>query len=83
MKLYLVAIKDNAVDAFQPGVHVVRAKGEALRNFADAINDPNNKQLNQHAADFDLWILGELDDQTGLIETKPERLVRGTEVKQT
>lgn len=76
-----MAIKDNAVDAFQPGVHVVRAKGEALRNFSDAINDPNNKQLHQHAADFDLWILGELDDQDGTITSNPQRLVRGTEVK--
>lgn len=81
MKLLLIAIKDNAVDAYQPGVHVVRARGEALRNFADAINDPNNKQLHNHASDFDLYILGELDDQTGIIESKPERLARGTDVK--
>lgn len=81
MKFLLIAIKDNAVDAFQPGIHVVRAKGEAMRNFSDAINDPNNKQLHQHAEDFDLWILGELDDQDGTISGKPTRLTRGTDVK--
>lgn len=83
MKLFLAAIKDNAVDAFQPGVFVCRAKGEALRNFSDAINDPNNKQLHHHAADFDLYILGELDDTSGKIDSSPERLARGTDVKQT
>lgn len=84
MKLLLAAVKDNAVDAFQPGIHVVRAKGEALRNFSNAVNDPNpNNVINKHAQDFDLWILGELDDQTGQIDGKPERLARGTDVKNT
>lgn len=83
MKYILVAVKDLAVQAFQPGVHATRARGEALRNFTDAVNDPNNKQLHAHAQDFELWILGELDDETGVIESKPERLARGTDVKQS
>lgn len=83
MNLILVAVKDTAVDAFQPGIHVVRARGEALRNFTDAVNDNNNKALHQHATDFELWILGELDDNTGIITPKPERLARGTDVKQS
>lgn len=81
MKLFLIAVKDTAVDAFQPGVHVVRAKGEAMRNFTDAVNDQNNKQLYNHAEDFELWLLGELDDQDGSIVSKPERLARGQDVK--
>ena len=83
MNFILIAIKDTAVDAFQPGLHVVRARGEAMRNFSDAVNDQNNKQLNHHAEDFELWILGELDDQTGVITSKPERLARGQDVKNT
>lgn len=83
MNFYIVGIKDNAVENFQPGLHVVRAKGEAMRNFTDAVNDPNNKQLSNHAEDFELWILGELDDTTGIITSKPERLARGQDVKQT
>nr|AVQ10278.1 nonstructural protein [Gokushovirinae environmental samples] len=83
MNYFLIAVKDTAVDAFQPGVHCVRAKGEAMRNFTDLVNDPQSKQLHNHAADFELWIIGELDDQTGIITSKPERLARGTDVKNT
>lgn len=81
MILYIVAVKDAAVETFQPGLHVVRAKGEAMRNFADAVNDPNSKQLHNHAEDFELWLLGTLDDETGQITNKQERLARGKDVK--
>ena len=83
MKYVLVAIKDNAIEAFQP-INSVRARGEAMRAFQDAINDPNNKQLNAHPEDFDLYHVGDFDDQTGtLLAITPERIMRGTDAKKT
>lgn len=81
MELIIVGIKDNAVEVFQPAVHMVRARGEALRNFSDAINDPNNRQMHAHAEDFELWIIGTFDDKDGSIISRPERLARGQDVK--
>lgn len=81
MNLILIAVKDTAIDAFLPGIHSVRARGEALRNFTDTVNDPNAKQLHHHPEDFELWIVGTFDDQTGTITGTPERLARGKDVK--
>lgn len=83
MNFILIAVKDTAIEAYLPGIHSVRARGEALRNFTDTVNDPNAKQLHQHPEDFELWILGTLDDQTGVITSAPERLARGQDVKAT
>ena len=83
MKYILIAVRDRAVDAFQP-INCVRAEGEAIRGFQDAVNDPNNRQLNQHPEDFDLYVVGYFDDQTGtLLAITPERIMRGTDAKKT
>lgn len=78
--LHIIAVKDNATESFQ-SVHAVKAPGQATRDFADAINDPQNKQLYQHPEDFELWSLGQLNEETGLIEPKPQRLMRGQDAK--
>lgn len=77
----IIAIKDNAVQAFQP-LFNVRSEGEAIRNFMDVINDVNNRQLNKHPSDFDLYILGYFNDDTGQLEATPlpKLLVRGLDV---
>jgi hypothetical protein len=86
MRYLLVAVKDNAVEAFQP-VASVRARGEAIRSFQDAINNPQNIQLNSHPEDFDLYYIGDFDDQTGRITDDydggrlPVRLARGADYK--
>lgn len=77
---YIIALKDNATEAYQ-NVHAVRAPGQATRDFADAVNDPQNKQLHQHPEDFELWCLGELDESTGSIKSEPRRLMRGLDAK--
>lgn len=79
--LTIIAVKDNAMQTFQH-IATVRAKGEALRNFKDLINNPSNAQLHQHADDFDLYELGTFNDETGEITAKtPELLMRGKDVK--
>lgn len=79
MKTLIVSIKDNAVGAYQ-APFTVRAQGEALRHFMDAIN--GNTNYARHAKDFDLYKIGTFDDDTGFIETleHPELLVKGITV---
>lgn len=80
MKHVLVSIKDTAIQAFGPAF-TVRHQGEAMRNFADAINDPQNKSLNQHPEDYELHYLGDFNDETGEINSAPRILARGVDVK--
>lgn len=76
MKIY--SIKDQAVEAFaQP--FFVKAQGVAVRMFMDETNNEQS-QINKHPEDFELWYLGEFDDETGQI-TQPqiERIARATD----
>lgn len=84
MRYLLVSVKDRAIEAFQP-IACVRAQGEAIRSFQDAISNPQNKQLHQHPDDFDLYIVGEYDDQDGTINAyaKPEKLADGKQLRMT
>ena len=78
----IIAIKDQATETFN-SVHTVRHVGQATRDFTDAVNDPQNKQLHQHPEDFELWQLGDLDESTGTITPNATRIVRALDVKRT
>lgn len=61
LKMY--AVRDKAVEAFmQP--FFVRANGEAIRSFADAVND-SNSPFYKHPGDFELYALGDFDPSSG------------------
>lgn len=79
----LISIKDRALEAFMP-LGNVRTEGEAIRVFKDMLSDPNTPQ-NKHPDDYDLYLLGTFDDQTGYIETetKPRKLADGKTIKET
>lgn len=83
MLYLLVSIKDRAIEAYQP-IGNVRAEGEAIRVFKDMIADPNTPQ-NKHADDYDIYIVGTFDDQTGQIdpEIPPRKLADGKTIKET
>ena len=73
-KIY--AIKDQAIEAFsQP--FFVQAQGQAVRMFMDESKNEQS-QINRHPADFELWYMGEFDEQTGTITgaTNIERVAR-------
>lgn len=68
MKYKIVTIRDRAADLFgQPSFTV--NLGQTIRSFGDQINvthtEDRPNQLNQHPEDFDLYLLGEYDDETG------------------
>lgn len=81
MEFILVTVYDKALGAYQPP-HSVRAKGEAIRNFQDAVNNRDNAQLHNHADDFELYIVGTYDDTNGRITShEPKLLTTGAQVK--
>lgn len=83
MHYLLISLKDRAVNAFQP-VGNVRSEYEAFRVFKDLVSQPDTPQ-NRHPDDYDLYILGTLDDQSGLItpEATPRKIADGKTIKET
>lgn len=78
MRYKVVCIRDRAADVFSTPVFVANT-GIAVRSFADEINRVGeNNQMNKHPEDFDLYGLGEWDDETGEFEgTRPTQLAVG------
>jgi len=70
----LVALYDRATEAFAP-VMTVHTRGEAIRSFR---NECQNKQspIAQHPTDYELWQIGQYNDQTGEIEPGKEMIAR-------
>lgn len=62
-KLYTVF--DEKSGAYLPPFVAV-SNGSAVRSFADACNDPNTS-FHKHPGDFTLFLIGEYDDQTGML----------------
>ncbi len=82
MKLFACAIRDKQVEAFLP-VFFVRAKGEALRHFMDLMED-KNARFAKHSGDYDLYLLFEFDDTTGIVvrdDSLPFRILSGLDAK--
>lgn len=81
MRYKVVAIRDRAIDSF--GVPVfVATTGAAIRSFSDEVNrkDENNN-LCKHPEDFDLFLLGEYDDQTGEFDgCRPQQIAVGKDL---
>lgn len=84
MKLVIVAVRDAAVGTFHAPMFF-RSRGEAIRSFTDAVNDPK-ASFGKHAADYDLFDLGDFDDETGLFHldaAAPLRIARASDVIMT
>lgn len=85
MRHFVVSVRDSAAEVFNRPFYVPH-RNVAVRDFTDEVNreDPSN-QLNKHPSDFDLYVLGEFDDNTGLhhLEPVPTVLVRGKDVVKT
>ncbi|AXH78052.1 MAG: nonstructural protein [Microviridae sp.] len=63
----IYAVKDLAVQVFGTPFFV-RAKGEAIRSFQDeANNTSSDSAIAKHPEDYELYILGHYDEQTGQI----------------
>jgi hypothetical protein len=83
MKLTLCTVKDRAADAYGRPMFVP-STGIAIRSFSDEINRAaEDNQMYNHSDDFDLYELGEFDDNTGLfsLHDQPKLLTLGKQVK--
>lgn len=79
MRLEIFAVYDRQVNAFLPPFYA-RSKGEAIRSFSEAVNDPN-KTFGKYAVDFALMSFGEFDDNSGsFITHDPVRVIAANEV---
>lgn len=59
----MVCIKDRAIDAYmQP--FFVQHRNQAIRGLQDEVNREGS-ELGKHPEDYDLYLLGEWDEQTG------------------
>lgn len=76
MKL-LVALYDRAVEAHAP-VMTVSTKNEALRSFRQAVNDKTTP-INQNPTDYELYVIGTYNDQTGEIKPVDRELLARAE----
>lgn len=63
--LYVFSVLDKAVGAFMPPFFV-RAKGEAVRTFNDAVNEKSSP-FYKHPLDFELYMIGHFDPDKGQI----------------
>lgn len=68
-KLQIFSIYDKKAVAYQ-NPFFYHQKGQALRAFEDAVNDPQIA-FNKHPEDFSLFHIGEWDDSTGTIKSLP------------
>lgn len=81
MITHIFSVYDKAVNAYiQP--FYARSKGEAIRSFTEAANDPQSN-ICKYATDMHLMYLGEFDDASGTFAPLlPERIVSATDVSQ-
>lgn len=78
MKYPIYSIRDNKVGFMMPTCD--QSDSSAIRNFSFAINGKEGI-MNYSPADFDLYRIGEFDDEKGtIIPCVPENIVSGVSV---
>lgn len=83
MKQIVCSVYDGAARLYgRP--FAVAAAGVAIRTFTDEVNrkDAERGDMARHPDDFDLWVLGSFDDNSGLLAGEPTLLIRGKDVKE-
>lgn len=82
MKLKMYAVRDGAAQVFMRPFPS-QSDGVAIRDFTTAVNEPNREsQLYMHPEDFDLYVVGEWDNETGMFAPAevPSQIARGKQV---
>lgn len=78
----IFAIRDNKVSSYlRPFVEANEI--QAVRGLTSAVNAPDKNQIKDYPEDFDLYLLGTLDDITGKItpEEPPKFIMAASSVK--
>lgn len=81
MKYPVYSVYDSKVNAYDKPF-ALRSRGEAIRGWADAANDPQTT-ICKHPEDFSLMELGHFDDTKGTFEnhTVPQNLGLASQFK--
>lgn len=78
MKMQMMTIYDKALGAYmQPWF--AQSVGQANRMFQDEINRPDG-DMHKHPADYDLYHIGEWNNETGMLEPNgdhPKQITTG------
>lgn len=68
MKLRAYAVYDSKAEAYlRP--FFAGTRGQAVRSFSDAINDPLH-EMAKHAEDYTLFEIGAFDDEKGVLSSE-------------
>lgn len=80
--LKVFSVKDVKADAFmQP--FFTHNRNTAERDFREAVSTPDQKNpMSRHPEDFELYELGNWDDQVGVIVSRdaPDLVIKGSQV---
>lgn len=81
MNLKIYALRD-AKAGYYLAPSYARQDGEAIRDLAIAKNNPTTK-IHMYLEDYDLYYLGEYDDQTGKMDLldSPQHLKKAIEIE--
>lgn len=77
MKVF--SVYDSKVEAYSPPL-CAKAKGEALRQFSDLVND-GVSPISKHPADYTLFEIASFDELTGVITPHPTPISLGVAVE--
>lgn len=80
MVLKAFTIRDAKGEVFHPPFFK-RHHGEAERDFTALVRDPKS-QMHQFPEDYDLYFVGEYDDQTGVFKSleTPQHMMKAVNV---
>jgi len=83
MLLHICSVFDSAAQAYNRPIFVP-STGLAIRSFRDEVNrKADDNTLNSHPSDFELYQVGQFDDQTGDITSMaPSLLARAIDMKE-
>lgn len=82
MIYYILTIRDRAANCFdRPSFHL--SVGAAVRSFTDEVNRAaQDNMLYKHPEDFDLFVLGEYDDNSAkFVCGEPRQVAVGKDVR--
>lgn len=66
---YLFCIYDSKIPVYEE-LLALRSKAEAIRMFETTVQTKDNR-LNKYPSDYSMFLIGEWDEETGLITSYP------------
>lgn len=79
-KINLYRIFDRKAEAYDGPMMMEYKDGPAIRNILPAFEDSKTK-LGSYPSDYELWCIGEHDEETGAINGEPRLVFSGREWK--